>query len=233
MGQGLFAATLAIAGGAEGTGIAPIDDYFAGNPTECMGTNCFVAGTSVSIAGNHETNTQIASSCNQHLQTSTCSSMRALVAAKDGDINAKFRSVINSVCNNNIITLTLRDKETGELFKLSQPEDSDEVTRLDKQGGVDILTRSPSLPEKINLDRFDFPISNVDTIKPGQQVISRDPHTGKTEIKSVVRTFKHKAYELIKLELADRSAKVVECFEGTPQHPFFTTHGIVVAARVL
>ena len=64
-------------------------------------------------------------------------------------------------------------------------------------------------------------------------MVSRDPQTGKTELKTVARTFEHKAYELVELELADaQTGMAVDKLRGTPEHPFFTSEGMVLMGKL-
>ncbi|MDX1933129.1 MAG: polymorphic toxin-type HINT domain-containing protein [Capsulimonadales bacterium] len=53
---------------------------------------------------------------------------------------------------------------------------------------------------------------------------------GKATVRTVTRTFKRTAYELVKGEFADATTgKVVETIKGTPEHPFFVEGGGMVA----
>jgi len=155
-----------------------------------------------------------------------------LVAAKEGDINAKYRQVVKTARADGKVTLTIRDNDTNELFTLTQPVGTNVVARDDKKGGTEVLTRLPSVPEHIDMDKYDFPTSNIETMKKGQQVVSRNPDTGKTEIKTVARTFQHTADEIVKLDLTDKSGKVVDSIKGTPEHPFFTPNGVVAMGKL-
>jgi hypothetical protein len=73
----------------------------------------------------------------------------------------------------------------------------------------------------------------IEQIKQGDVVASRNPHTGQTELKKVVRTFKRTTHEIVHLELADgKTSKVVESLRGTPEHPFFTPTGQVAMGQL-
>jgi len=62
----------------------------------------------------------------------------------------------------------------------------------------------------------------IEEIKEGDTVATRDPSTGKTETKQVVRTFKHPAHETITVQLTDsQTGEVVDTLTATPEHPFF------------
>src|SRR5581483_8646764 len=63
----------------------------------------------------------------------------------------------------------------------------------------------------------------VEQIKPGDTVASRNPQTGKSEYKRVVRTFRRTVYATATVELADvQSGHVVERLTGTPEHLVFS-----------
>ena len=71
-----------------------------------------------------------------------------------------------------------------------------------------------------------LPKFNIQDIRVGQKVASRDPKTGKNSFKRVSQTFKRTATELIEIELADvETGKVVDSIKGTPEHPFFVEGG--------
>ena len=68
----------------------------------------------------------------------------------------------------------------------------------------------------------------VEWVAQGDKVIARDPVTGKTETKTVTRTFKRTSHELVTAQFTDaQTGAVVETITGTPEHPFFTTQGVV------
>jgi RHS repeat-associated protein len=73
----------------------------------------------------------------------------------------------------------------------------------------------------------------IQRVKTGDQVWSRDPVTGKTELRRVVRTYKHLAHETITVRLADRADKVVQTLTATPDHRFFVVGRGAVALRRL
>ncbi len=68
------------------------------------------------------------------------------------------------------------------------------------------------------------------------QALSRPVGTvevAKTECKKVTRTFKHNAYEIVKVDLADATrGNIVESLRGTPTHPFFTSTGMVAMGEL-
>ena len=65
----------------------------------------------------------------------------------------------------------------------------------------------------------------IETIKPGDQVVSRDEKTGKTEFKTVVQTTVRTSFTLLKIALADaQTGEVVETLTSTPEHPYYK-HG--------
>ncbi len=73
----------------------------------------------------------------------------------------------------------------------------------------------------------------IERIKQGDVVASRNPNTGQTERKKVVRSFKRTVHEIVHLELADsKTGKVVESLRGTPEHPFFTPTGQVAMGQL-
>ena len=167
------------------------------------------------------------------LTSSSTGNLPTLVAAREGDINAKFRQVVKTARANGNVTLTIRDNDTGELFTLTQPVGTNVVPRDDKKGGTEVLTRLPSVPEHIDMEKYAFPTSSIETIKKGQQVVTRDPVTGKTEIKTVARVFQRTAYEIIQLNLADKkTGKAADSIRGTPEHPFFTPNGMVEMGKL-
>ena len=68
----------------------------------------------------------------------------------------------------------------------------------------------------------------IEQVKQGDKVQTRNPLTGVTEISVVAKTYVHRAFETVTLELADsKTGKVIERLEGTPVHPFFTPGGLV------
>jgi hypothetical protein len=62
----------------------------------------------------------------------------------------------------------------------------------------------------------DGKLKQIERIKVGDLVISREEKTGKTTAKKVLQTFKHKVYKTLVLKFNDRTQ--VEC---TPEHPFY------------
>ena len=155
-----------------------------------------------------------------------------LVAARVGDINASYRRVVATMRADGMVTLTLRDHDNGLRYTLTQPVGTKVVTRK-TDGGTAVLTRLPAVPEQIDLEKYPFPTADIATIKKGQQVVTRDPITGKTEIKTVAQTFVHTVNEIIQLDLADKTTgKTVESIKGTPEHPFFTPNGMVEMGKL-
>ena len=155
-----------------------------------------------------------------------------LVAARVGDIHVSYRRVVATMRADGMVTLTLRDHDSGLRYTLTQPVGTKVVTRK-TDGGTAVLTRLPAVPEQIDLEKYPFPTQSIETIKKGQQVISRDPNTGKTEIKTVAQTFVHTVNAIIQLDLADKTTgKTVESIKGTPEHPFFTPHGMVAMGEL-
>jgi hypothetical protein len=62
----------------------------------------------------------------------------------------------------------------------------------------------------------------VEKIKTGDTVVTRNPETGKTELKKVVWTYKHFVHETITAQFADvKTHKIAESLTATPEHPFF------------
>ena len=107
---------------------------------------------------------------------SNSETLPGLEAAKVGDINAKYRQVIKTIRADGKVTLTLRDNDTGERFTLTQPIGTKVVART-KERHTEVLTRMPSVPECIDMEKYAFPTSSIETIKTGQQVVTRNPVT--------------------------------------------------------
>jgi len=213
-------ATSGIIGGAIGGVSAYLTKFF-----------CFEAGTPLEIADGQRAieAVQAAEPVGAYLPQPDDDTIQAsLVAAQEGDINAKFRTVVKTTLAYDCVTLVIRDNETGERFTLTQPIGSYVVARDDQHGGTTVLTRLPSVPEQIDLEQYAFSTANIEKIATGQPVVSRDPITGRTEIKTVTRTFRHTAYEIVRLDLVEKqTGHVVESILGTPEHPFFTPNGLV------
>ena len=155
------------------------------------------------------------------------------VVAHEGDVNARWRRVIRKKVDGDQVTITLHDEATGELSTLTALKGTTLPHKEDGLGGELVLTRSSTLPEHMDLDHFAFSTQPIETVQQGQQVVSRDLQTGKTELKTVARTFEHKAYELVELELADvQTGAAADKLRGTPEHPFFTPEGIVPMGKL-
>lgn len=154
------------------------------------------------------------------------------LAAKEGDVNAKWRRAVGKRNEDGKVVLTLQD-EAGQLFTLAAPVGTGVRSKEDGKRGELVLSRLASLPEQIDMDHFPFPRANIETVRKGQQVVTRNPETGKTELKTVARTFRHTATELVEVELADpNTGKVVDTLRATPEHPFFTPDGIVAMSKL-
>ena len=75
----------------------------------------------------------------------------------------------------------------------------------------------------------ELPQTEIQDVKEGQRVATRNPETGKNEFKRVTRTFKKTATELVELKLANaKTGEVVDTIKGTPEHPFFVEGGSMV-----
>jgi RHS repeat-associated protein len=74
----------------------------------------------------------------------------------------------------------------------------------------------------------------IETIQPGDVVVSRNPQTGQTEYKLVVVTSVRQVSAVVTLTLADaKSGQVVQTLTATPTHPFFVQgKGFVEAGRL-
>jgi hypothetical protein len=73
----------------------------------------------------------------------------------------------------------------------------------------------------------------IQRVKTGDKVWSRDPATGRTEMRRVVRTYRHLAHQTITVRLADRAGRVVQTLTATPDHRFFVVGRGAVALRRL
>ena len=156
------------------------------------------------------------------------STLPICVPAQEGDVNAKWRRALGKHNEGGQVTLLLRDEETGEMATLAAPLGTRLPHKEDGPGGELILARLASLPEHMDLEHYAFAKQPIETIQKGQHVVSRDPQTGKTELRPVVQTFEHPATEIVELELANaETGAVVDKLRGTPEHPFFTSTGIV------
>lgn len=155
----------------------------------------------------------------------------ASVPAHTGEPGAKFRRVVDKKIANGMVTLTLKDEQTGELSTITQPLGTSVVLESGgKEHELASTTTSMASHDAVNAD---LPTRGIETIKAGMTVPTRNPITGKTEFKKVTRTFKHTAYEIVKLELADgATGKVVDSLRGTPEHPFFTPTGMVAMGEL-
>ncbi len=141
--------------------------------------------------------------------------------AHQNEAGVRWRSVVNKKIENGTVTLTLKDEQTGELSTMTQPLG----TNVDVQ---ERGSKASTLANTTASAKGELSTQGIETIKAGMTVPTRDPITGKTEFKKVVRTFKHTAYEIVKLELADgKTGKKVDTLQGTPLHPFFTPSGMV------
>ena len=72
----------------------------------------------------------------------------------------------------------------------------------------------------------------IEQLKAGMVVASRDPVSGVSHQKRVLKTFKHIVNEIFQVQLADAKGKVVETIRGTAIHPFFTKRGLVNMAHL-
>ena len=155
------------------------------------------------------------------------------VIAHEGDVNAKWLRATRMKTEGDQVTLTLCDDATGERSTLSAPKSTILPSKADGQGGDLVLARLATVPEHMDLDHYAFSTGPIEKVQKGQKVVSRDPQTGKTELKTVARTFEHKAYELVELELADAQTGVAaDKLRGTPEHPFFTPGGMVPMGKL-
>jgi len=151
----------------------------------------------------------------------------ASVPASLSEPGAKMRRVVDKKIANGMVTLTLQDEETGQLSIMTQPLDTSVDTV--ESGGKEQTLASAAVPAKQpDAVKDELATIGIETVKAGMTVPTRNPITGKTEFKKVARTFKHTAYEIVKLKLADgKTGKVVDTLQGTPLHPFFTPSGMV------
>lgn len=155
------------------------------------------------------------------------------VVAQEGDVNAKWLRATRMKVEGDEIILTLCDDATGERSTLTSPKGTTLPRKEDGQGGDLVLARLSTVPEHMDLEHFAFSTRAIETVQKGQQVVSRDQQTGKTEIKTVASTFKHDAYELVQLELADaQTGAAMGELRGTPEHPFFTPEGMVPMGKL-
>ncbi len=155
------------------------------------------------------------------------------VIAHEGDVNAKWLRATRMKTEGDQVTLTLCDDATNERFTLSAPKSTPLPRKEDDQGGDLVLARLATVPEHMDLDHYAFSTGPIEKVQKGQRVVSRDPQTGKTELKTVARTFEHKAYELVELELADaQTDAAADKLRGTPEHPFFTPGGMVAMGKL-
>ncbi|HET6384256.1 MAG TPA: Hint domain-containing protein [Armatimonadota bacterium] len=70
----------------------------------------------------------------------------------------------------------------------------------------------------------------IEKVKKGEKVWTRNPLTGKTELKPVLEVLKHTATELVTIKLVDaKTGKTAQSLTGTPEHLFFTPGGKMVA----
>ena len=156
------------------------------------------------------------------------STLPTCVPAQEGDVNAKWRRALGKHNEGGQVTLLLRDEETGEMSTLAAPLGTRLPHKEDGPGGEMVLARLASLPEHMDLEHFAFNKQPIETVQKGQKVVTRDPQTGQTELRTVAQTFEHPATEIVELELANaETGTVVDKLRGTPEHPFFTPTGIV------
>jgi len=64
-------------------------------------------------------------------------------------------------------------------------------------------------------------LKNIEDIKVGDYVLSKNEDTGETAYKRVVKTFTSSPTETVRLEYKDERGGVLE-LEGTPEHPFWS-----------
>ncbi|HZO88609.1 MAG TPA: polymorphic toxin-type HINT domain-containing protein, partial [Chthonomonadaceae bacterium] len=155
----------------------------------------------------------------------------ASVPAQLGEPGAKLRRVVDKKIANGMVTLTLKDEQTGQLSTMTQPLGTN-VSTVEAGGEEKVVASAPVVkpPDPV---KDDFPTTGIEKVQAGMTVPTRNPITGKTEFKKVVRIFKHTVYEIVKLELTDGSpGKVVDSLRGTPQHPFFTPSGMVAMGEL-
>ena len=159
-------------------------------------------------------------------------SLLASVPAHTAQPGARFRRVVDKKIAHGVVTLTLRDEQTGELSTMTQPLGTN--VDIQANGGKATALASTSVSAKpLDPVKAELPTQGIETIKAGMTVPTRNPITGATEFKKVTRTFKHTAYEIVKLELAgEATGKVVDSLRGTPEHPFFTPTGIVAMGEL-
>jgi len=71
-------------------------------------------------------------------------------------------------------------------------------------------------------------------VHTGDKVISRDPATGKTEIKTVLNTTVHQVHDLVILHFAGKKhGREIDSVTATPVHPFYVKgKGFVVAGQL-
>ncbi len=76
-------------------------------------------------------------------------------------------------------------------------------------------------------------VKTIETVKAGEQVVSRDPVSGKTQASKVKQTFVRQAPALVTVTLCDpQSGKPVQTVSATPEHPFFTPDGAVELGKL-
>jgi len=64
--------------------------------------------------------------------------------------------------------------------------------------------------------------TTIENVHDGDKVISRDPVTGKTEIKTVLNTTVHQVHDLVILHFAGKKhGREIDSVTATPVHPFY------------
>jgi hypothetical protein len=74
----------------------------------------------------------------------------------------------------------------------------------------------------------------IEEIREGDEVVSRNPDTGKTEFKRVLKTSVRTLGQVLAIRLADaRSGRVLDTITATAEHPFYVVGNGFVHARGL
>lgn len=75
-------------------------------------------------------------------------------------------------------------------------------------------------------------VKNIEDIRAGDVVLSRDPETGRTSRQKVLSTSERVCQETFVVSLSNASGRIVEEIEATGEHPFFTPSGQVDARHL-
>ena len=76
--------------------------------------------------------------------------------------------------------------------------------------------------------------TTIENVHDNDKIISRDPATGKTEIKTVLNTTVHQVHDLVVLHFASKKdGKEIDTVTTTPVHPFYVAgKGFVLAGQL-